>query len=885
MRRIVRRLLRLITRRRHEAELREEIETHRLLRQAALERQGVPEAATRSRRAIGNVTLAVEDSRGVWGRPSLEGALQDAEIVLRGLRRSPVFTMVAVSTLALGIGANTALFSIFNSLTLRPLPVRDPASLAYLSHGSRTYPIWQAVERLGADVFDGSFAWANESFDLSEGGEIDTVDGALVSGRMFDVLGVTAARGRALNAADDRVGSDAVAVISHRLWQRQFAGSPEVIGARLTLQRVPFTIVGVLPPGFTGVDVGRVADVMIPFGAEPLIRGSESFLEERSTWWLDIMVRRRQGQTIDQANAALRGLQPEIRALTLAPDWPADRAATYLAEPLALVPAATGRSPLRGRFETPLRVMIGAVGLVLLIACANLANLLLARAINRRRELSVRLALGASRWRIARMLLFESLALSLIGAALGLLFARWSSGLLVRQLSTWNDAVSLDLGLDTPVLVFSAVLACLTAVTAGIAPAFGMKRVGAGEALRDSGRSIAGDRRWRLRGSLVVVQVALSLMLLVAAGLFLQTLTSLTRVPLGFTPENLVVMQVNLQSSPTPADQRGALVDRVREAVARTPGVRSVAASFITPITNAGWNNGVGEMTVPDRSRMTWVNAITPQWFDTMGINLRSGRDFDAADRVGAPRVTIVNEAFVARFLPGPRPALGQTVRVGGPSGGVDYEIVGVVSNAVYRSTREGMVPTMYRAFAQQGEVWPSVALTMAVDPERRASLERDVALALQSVDPSLAYSFGTFGQFIAGAAAEERIVALVSAFFGGLGLVLAAIGLYGVVSHAVSARRSEIGVRMALGATPARVVALVFRHVGIMLGLGLVLGLAGSYWAAEFVRALLFQLEPRDLATFSTAAVVLSAVVFTAAWVPARRAARLDPARVLREG
>ena len=410
MNRFFRRLRYLLQASRREAELREEIEAHRAYRQESLERDGLAsrEAASASHRALGNVTLAVEDAREVWAVRTIDHVRQDFRAAVRGLRKSPGFALVAIGTLALGIGANTALFSIFSSLILRPLPVRDPGSLALLTNGSWSYPIWEEL-RARDNLFDGAFAWSNQTFDLSPSGKTDPVDGAYVSGRLFDVLGVTAIRGRMITAADDggasppsvnRGADGPVAVISHRLWRQRFAGASDVIGRRLTVQRVPFTIVGVMPPGFFGPDVGRMTDVMLPFAAEPLIRGQESRLASKGSWWLQIMVRLKPGQGIEGANSALRAAQPQIVG-------GASRS-EVISEPLTLAPAATGRSPLRTRFETPLFAMVVAVGLVLLVACANIASLLLARALARRRELSVRLALGSSRWRIARLLFIES---------------------------------------------------------------------------------------------------------------------------------------------------------------------------------------------------------------------------------------------------------------------------------------------------------------------------------------------------------------------------------------------------------------------------------------------------------------------------------------------
>jgi predicted permease len=484
--RIFRSLQYLFGRSRHDADLLEEIEAHRALRQDALARDGLaPEAAARaSRRALGNVAIAVDETHDIWAIRAIDNASHDLRAALRGLRKSPGFALVAIGTLALGVGANTALFSIFNSLILRQLPVRDPGSLALLTNGSWSYPIWREIRAHETEMFDGAFAWSGQRFDLSTGGQTELVDAAYVSGRFFDVLGVTAIRGRMLTPADDggAAPDGPVAVISHRLWRQRFAGANDVVGRQLTVQRIPFTVVGVMPAGFFGPDVGRMTDVVLPFAAEPLIRGKESRLARTASWWLQIMVRLKPGQSVEQANAALRGLRLE----------PLFAARTSNPQPLTLAPAATGNSALRGRFQTPLVVMVVVVGLVLLVACANMASLMLARTLARRRELSVRLALGSSRWRLARLVLIESLIVAAAGAAFGLAFASWSGGLLVRQLSTAQNRVSLELGFDWRVLAFTAALASLSTIVASVAPMLGMKRVGAGESLKNAGRAIAG---------------------------------------------------------------------------------------------------------------------------------------------------------------------------------------------------------------------------------------------------------------------------------------------------------------------------------------------------------------------------------------------------------
>jgi predicted permease len=530
---------------------------------------------------------------------------------------------------------------------------------------------------------------------------------------------------------------------------------------------------------------------------------------------------------------------------------------------------------------------------VLLVACANIASLLLARALARRGEISVRLALGGSRWRLARLLYVESLLVAIGGAGLGLMFARWSSALLVQQLGTWERTVSLDLAIDWRVLVFTAAVACACAISAGVAPVFAVRRFAAHEALKGAGRAVAGDQRYRVRGALVVAQIAISFVLVIAAGLFLRTFASLSQLPLGFTAEPLVAIDMNLLASGIPPEARGARVERLREAAAATPGVRSASVSAVRLLTGGGWatNNriGVGDGPVlpEDNRNRVWRNATTPGWFDTMGIAILSGRDFTDRDRLGSPPVAIVNEAFVRKYLAGRQP-IGQTLRVG-VDPGRRYEIVGVAVDAVYTTPRDGMLPAMYEPIAQRDpKEWSSRAsavLTVKAAAGQRASVERDVTAALTRADPALVFTSGTFDQMLDATVTQERLVALMSGFFGALALLLAAVGLYGIVAHAVRARRAEIGVRMALGAAPAGIVGLVMGRVGGLIAVGLAVGLAAGLWGARLVSPLLFQVEARDAATIAGAAVVLASVGVLAAWLPARRAAQLDPASVLREG
>ena len=800
----------------------------------------------------------------------------------RSLRSTPAVTTLAVLSLALGIGANSALFSIYNGLILRTLPVADPHRLVLLGE-IWTNPIWEEIRARQDQIADGAFAWSAERFDLSASGETDPVDGIFASGRMFDVLGISAARGRTFTPADDdrRGGADGpVAVISYRLWQQRFAGADDVLGRTISVDRKPFTIVGVTPRGFFGPDVGRSADVILPLGTEAIINGRESSLDVRLSWWLDIMLRRKPDQTIDQLTGQLRALQPQIRAATM-PDEKRI-AADYLTDPFTVEPAAAGRSTLRSRYERPLQALMAVVGLVLLIACANIANLLLARATARRHELGVRLALGASKFRLSRQLLGESLLLSAAGASLGLLFSRWGSRVLVAQLSSVSNSVHLDMPLDWRVLAFTIGVAVGTALLFGVAPALSVSGLSF-EALKEQGRSASGERRVGVRHALVVMQVALSLMLVVTASLFARTLFLLTTRAMGFDREPVLITAVAVNQ---PADRRLDVFDRLREAASAVPGVASAAISFTTPTGRAGWNTRI--VVPPDsplkgRERSSWINAVSPGWFRTYGIPIAGGRDFDARDRAGAPRVAIVNRAFVRRFLKNGEP-LGQHYSDEGPSGkGETFEVVGVVEDSIYRSLRAAMEPTMFIPFAQWPNPSPNVSLGVRSAGVAPLSLTRSLGDALGKADPQASLTFFTLSSQVDASLIQERLLARLSTFFGGLALLLASLGLYGVTAYSVNRRRGEIGIRMALGASGADVMRIVLGRVATLVAIGTATGIAASLWASRFVVSFIYGFEPSDPATFIVAALVLALVAAAAGWLPARRASRIDPAAVLR--
>jgi putative ABC transport system permease protein len=580
-----------------------------------------------------------------------------------------------------------------------------------------------------------------------------------------------------------------------------------------------------------------------------------------------------------------------MREATIPQNWRPQNLPNYLKDPFQLRPAANGPNALGRQYRDPLYLIMVVVALVLLIACANIANLLLARANARRHELSVRVALGASGWRIARQLLAESAVLAIAGTALGLLIARWGARLLVVEMSDQATANALDLGMDLRVLFFTVGLAAATTILFGIVPALRSTRVAPSDAIKEQGRSIVGESRFGPGSWLVAAQVALSLVLIAGAGLFLRTFSTLAHVRLGFDPDPLLIVDVGSKRSAVDPKDRTALFERVRAAAEAVPGVRSAALQVITPLTNSSWDTLIENpegLPMPERERDVHINAVSPGFFSTYGTSLLAGRDFTARDTLEAPRVVIVNETFAKKYFGGANP-IGRSVRYE-PSPGENnapLEIVGLVRDAVYESLRDAIPPTMYQATAQETKPGPSTTIAVRAATESPALLTRTLAEAISRVDPDVTLTFKPYRDTVRAATVQERVIAMLSAFFGGLALLLAALGLYGVMSYAVSRRRTEIGIRMALGAGPAGAVRLILLRVAALVGLGIAAGLVLALWSAKFMAgsSLIFGLTPRDPITLASAAVVLGAVGAMAGYLPARRASRIDPARVLREG
>ena len=832
--------------------------------------------------------------------PEAAFLLQDLRLAVRSLRATPVVSVVAVLSLALGIGANTAIFSLVDRLVLRSLPVREPARLALVATTAQlgyqpnySYAVFDALAA-HTEVFDGVLASSNccGQSTLAVGDSHEVVDRLFVSGGYFATLGVNAFLGRVLTPADDEPGGGpdgTAAVLSYAAWKRRFNGDAAAIGTHVVIDRAPVTIVGVLPPFFLGTEVGRTFDFFLPGRRAAAVFSSTPY--DRYTTWLNIIVRLKPGQTVESSAAALRGLQPELRSTTRGRDEPP---AEYLKEPLTLVPAgggtSGGTSSLRERFERPLAAVFAVVLMVLLIAAANVANMQLARGTARRHEISVRLALGSSRWQLARLLLAESALLAAAGTATGLVFAEWAARVLVAQLSTGTRPISFAAPIDWRVLAFAGAVMIVTTMLFGVAPAIHASRAAPIDALKDRGQNARAGRA-RLSSLVVVAQVAVSLALVVAAGLFVRTFSHLAHVPLGFDRSDTLLLTIR---TPTvPAADRNALYHRLVEAVAAVPGVEFAGGSMNAPLAGTL----VGEFAVsepgtpppPGAERIRQSDYVTPGMFAAFGIAVDAGRDFDERETPTALKVMIVNEAFARRFSPGASPIgkpLTLTFRAQGDYSLGAMTVVGVVRDSVFRSIRSPDEPTVYLPLGQDTDPILTANFYIGVRSSGQPpqQLTRPVSAAILAVNRDIVLKARPIDDEVRDAMAQDRIVAELSGFFGGLALLLAALGLYGVTSYAVARRRSELGIRMALGAAPAIVMRLVLARVTALVAAGVAAGAALALVAARFLTALLYGLEPRDPATLVGAAVTLAAVGAAAGWLPAYRASRIDPAEVLRD-
>jgi predicted permease len=812
-------------------------------------------------------------------------------LLARGFRAAPIIWIAAILSLALGIGAQTAVLSIVNSLSLTNLSVAAPHQLVTLTStsdaaqnrtGTYSYATFDEIRR--QRLFDGALAWSRARLTLD--GTAEALSAAWVSGDFFSTLRVPAAIGRTFTPTDDVQGggrSGVVAMISDRVWERRFGRAPEAIGRALVIERTPVTIVGVTPPSFSGVEVGQAYDIYLPSRTQSQVTPNAPSGLDMAIW--TVMLRLRDGQSIVAATQALRAAQADIRAAS-APTG----AVGYLQEPFVLVPTGRGTSALRDRYETPLLVLFVVATLVLLVACANVANLMLVRGVARRKELSVRLALGASRGTLIRELLSESFIVAAPGVVLGLIFASWASHVLVAQFATGGTTAVLEVTIDWRVLVFASVAGIAAAMLFGVAPALRATHFAPVEILNADGRNPGGGTRLRGLNIVLVAQTALALVLVLAAGLFVRTFQQLTRVPLGFNAQG--VLSVTVSAPHVRATDRNRLYHRLVESVSAVPSVAHAGGGLSEPLRRVGIPIALsvsGARSLSEAESLSYGDDVTPGWRSAYGLELRAGRDIDERDVSGGLPVALVNEAFVRRFFPS-EDIVGRTLSITAhipPDGAIpigERTVIGVVADAVHDSIRSAKRPMFYRPLAQRdGPLF--IPFHLAVRPATLSvgQLAEQVAAALRAVDPELRLTFATMAETVDAALAEERLLARLSAFGGGFALLLAAVGLYGVTAYSVASRRPEIAIRLALGGAPITITKLVLLQLSRTLAIGITLGAATSVWAAHFLSSLLFGVSPRDPLVLTGGVLTLAIIGIAAAFFPAYRASLSDPAGVLR--
>jgi predicted permease len=853
-----------------------------------------PEAArSAALQHLGGIAQIQEECRDMRRISHIENFVRDLQYACRTLVKAPTFTLAAIATLTLGIGANTAIFQLLDAVRLRTLPVPEPHRLAQIeipdkggfgiSHYSDnlSYPLFQQI-REHQQAFSGVFAWNSgyTSLRIGRGAEARRASVLGVTGEFFATLGVAPAAGRLFRSDDDLRGCPApTVVLSYPFWQYEFGGSLSAIGSRLVVQDHLLEIIGVAPARFSGPEVGPHFNLALPLcSISVLHNGDTAAFDRRDFSWLNVMGRLKPGWTLTRATEHLRAISPSLMQATVPSGYSRRSLERYLQFRLEAIPGATGVSRLREEYDRSLWLLLGLTALVLLIACANLSNLMLARAGAREREFAVRLALGAGRGRLIRQTITEGLLLAVVGAAFGLVLAAVLSRVILRFLETGGNQLNLDLTPDWRMLAFTAAVTSLACVLLSLAPALRAARGQAAEAMKASARGLTVDRsRFGFQRLLVVVQVSISLMLVAGAFLFVSSFSRLVTMDPGFRAQG--VLQGNFEMGRQGYDE--AVLHQLLAEVRGTPQVESAAATTNFLIGSGMWSLGIRTDTANLESRFTWVS---PGFFDTLRTPILAGRDFSTNDGRFSPKVAIVNEIFAHTFFPGVNP-LGKTFRtVAEPNyPEAEYEIVGLVKNTRYFTLQAAEPPMAYGPISQFP---PAVVGDMifirssAPLPTVEAAVRRRIA----AWRPGTGLQFQVFQQRISDSLMRERLLAALSGFFGVLAALLASIGLYGVLAYQTIRRHNEIGIRLALGAARGQIMRLVLKEAALLVLVGLVIGLLGSLALGQAAASLLFGISPRDPLHLGAAAIALAAAAAIGSMIPARHASRLDPMDALRD-
>lgn len=823
---------------------------------------------------------------------------QDVRYGLRMLARSPGFTAVVILTLALGIGANTAIFSIVNAVLLNSLPVRKPGELVVLKYSEPqsgrlnedfSYPMYQAIRDKNKS-FSGVLARSGVDLNLGYGGQSEQLYGELVSGNYFTTLGVRPWLGRLFTDDDDRVpGAHPVAVLSYGYWQRRFGSDPSIVGKQIILNAKPMTVIGVTTPGFYGTELARDPGIRVPMMMATVFKPvPTNRLQNPRHRWMTIMARRAAGISAAEAQAAVDVLFHQTREEELAqfsPNISEHDKKRELEARIKLTPGGQGFAHLRGEMERPLLLLFCVTGIVLLVACANLANLLLARTEKRKQEIAVRLAIGAGRGRLIRQWLTESIMLAVMGGFAGILVASWAKSALVSFLPA-SYAANLDVPMDLRVLGFTMVASLFTGLMFGLAPVLQLTRSSVSGALRDEAPSVAsGGRIFSLRSGLVFLQVALSLPLLIAGGLFLRSLGNLHGVNTGFAKENVFLAQLNPALNGYSQERVKGLYNDLLGRVRSLPGVRAASFSSDSPL-SGGWDSeGMrveGYQPRPDENISINASIISPSYFSSLGIALVAGRDFSEQDDAAHPKVAIINETMAHYFFGASNPIGKKMGSDDDPKGPLDIEIVGLVKDAKYVNLKEKSRWHFYTPMAQQPRLFDMTLHARTTgDPGKMTELVR---MQVKDLDANLPlYGTTTLEIQTEESLTQERLITWLSSGFGMLAALLASVGLYGVVAFAVARRTREIGIRMALGAQRGDILGTVLQHMLIVVGAGVVAGVVGAYAGSRLLSSMLFEVKATDLLSYAGACLLLFCVAGAAAYLPARRATLIDPIEALR--